>query len=278
MKIWFCDFWPNFCGEYFRKAISLAIGQEVTLNPKPDILFYSVFGSSHKQFRCKKVMYTGETRKSEGFNVSLSFDEDGASNVRLPLWVLYIDWFGQGYNEQKNPGYLIPYDNLTSRKLGSREKFCNFIYNNNSGPRVEFFDKLSAYSTIDSPGALCNNQPHLGGNEKHKIDFQSRCKFSISFENTYYHGYVTEKILHPFAAGSLPVYWGSDVVKRDFNPKSFIYAGDFESLDSLVSHVKLVNENNDLFMSYMKEPCFANNSIAEEFLPVSIGKKIVGRL
>ncbi len=278
MKIWFSDFWPGFCGEYFRRVISLATSKEVFIDPNPDILFYSVFGSNHENYRCRKVLYTGETRKSEGYHLSLSFDADSFNNVRLPLWVMYIDWFNVGYNGGRSPGYLVPYDNLINRNKNSEEIFCNFIYNNNSGPRVDFLNKLSRYLSVTSLGSLCNNAYRLGGDEKQKIDFQSKCKFSIAFENTYYNGYVTEKILHPFAAGSIPIYWGSNVVKKDFNSKSFIYANDFGTLDDLVSYVKSVNENRELYESYLKEPCFYNNTISEEFLPISIGRKIMEKI
>jgi hypothetical protein len=87
----------------------------------------------------------------------LLFDCDSQNNIRLPLWVLYIDWFNQGYCESKNPAYLIPYEHLTTKqKLLDGRKFCNFIYNNNSGPRVEFLEKLMKYKHVDCYGSLCN--------------------------------------------------------------------------------------------------------------------------
>jgi hypothetical protein len=73
MKVWFTDFWPNFNGQYFINAIQYALNRTVYLHPNPDILFFSVFGESHKKYKCKKILYTGETRKANDFNLSLTF-------------------------------------------------------------------------------------------------------------------------------------------------------------------------------------------------------------
>jgi hypothetical protein len=32
--------------------------------------------------------------------------------------------------------------------------------------------------------------------------------FTLTFENTDYPGYVTEKLFHALSAGSIPLYWG----------------------------------------------------------------------
>lgn len=274
-KIWFCDFWSNFNPQYFIDAlIKNGVNVEITQN-NPDIVFYSVFGNENSRYNCKKILFTGETRKSGNYSLSLSFDEDSSTNIRLPLWAFYIDWVNQGYNENKNPAYLIPQNNLVSPINIPKTKFCNFIYNNNSGPRCEFNKLLSQYKLVDNLGHLLNNTTVLGGNEKHKIEAQSAYKFTISFENTYYNGYVTEKILHPFSVKSIPIYWGSDQVLSDFNPKAFIYANKYKNFEELVEYIKIVDSDNSIYTRYLYEPCFIDNTIPQQYSPINIGKRIL---
>ena len=52
-------------------------------------------------------------------------------------------------------------------------------------------------------------------------------------------GYVTEKIVNAFLAGSIPIYWGSRAVLEIFNPESFIYANAIQVRNSFIpSHFR----------------------------------------
>ena len=66
-----------------------------------------------------------------------------------------------------------------------------------------------------------------------KVDFQKNYKFSIAFENTYCSGYTMEKLVDSFASQHIPLYYGNPRVAEEFNPKAFINAHDFNSLDFL---------------------------------------------
>ena len=81
-------------------------------------------------------------------------------------------------------------------------------------------------------------------------------KFNLSFENTNSDGYVTEKILHSLYAGSIPIYWGSSQAKKDFNPDSFIYHGDFKNDSDLIDNILKTYNDKDLMANYLNEPIF----------------------
>ena len=49
----------------------------------------------------------------------------------------------------------------------------------------------------------------------------------MAIENSYHEGYITEKIMLPFMAGSIPIYYGSNKIKELFNDKSFFYVNDY---------------------------------------------------
>lgn len=46
------------------------------------------------------------------------------------------------------------------------------------------------------------------GSAADKMTTLSRYTFALTFENTDYPGYITEKILHALSAGCVPLYWG----------------------------------------------------------------------
>lgn len=51
----------------------------------------------------------------------------------------------------------------------------------------------------------------------------SRYRFCLVMENSYWWGYITEKILNAFLGGCLPIYYGTDEVFEMFNHRAFIY-------------------------------------------------------
>ena len=104
----------------------------------------------------------------------------------------------------------------------NRKKFCaavisNFNYSN--GFRINFINELSKYKNVDMGGQYKNN---VGGAIKDKIKFLSHYKFSIAMENSEGQGYVSEKILDSFMAGTIPIYYGGYTIDEFINPKSYI--------------------------------------------------------
>jgi hypothetical protein len=72
-------------------------------------------------------------------------------------------------------------------------------------------------------------------------------------------GYTTEKILHAFYAGTVPIYWGSETVTSDFNGDAFININDFENFDAAIEYILAVDKDPDLYNSYLEAPKFKNN-------------------
>ena len=78
---------------------------------------------------------------------------------------------------------------------------------------------MSSKEKVDSGGKFLNN---VGGPVTDKLSFIKDYKFVISFENSSYPGYTTEKILEPMLVNSIPVYWGNPLVYNDFNYRTYI--------------------------------------------------------
>ena len=231
------------------------------VNPEqhPDILFYSVFGYSHQYFNAKrKIFFSGEPfGKRDDADFNITFDKNSLNNTRLPLWICYFDNnILYESNRRSNDVYNNPLIPL-------KEKFCSFIA---SGPgstntRKEFVEKLSKYKRVDCGGAYLNN---IGYNVPRGIDCSGKVehnlnyKFVMAFENKDYPGYVTEKICDVYKSNCIPIYWGNKEVLEDFNPKTFIYANDFSNFDELVEYIIKVDNDDELYTSYFKEPILSH--------------------
>jgi hypothetical protein len=294
IKITFADFWPNFKYDdnYFYNLLSTKYN--VTLDDQdPDILFFSVDYSRrrererYKNHRCKKIFFTGENvrphfddadsieypRYSVGkcdFAFTFDYMED-ERNYRFPLWAFFMNWFNRPYDANRDPAYLVPVNNVLQRNVDNKPYFCNFLFQNTSGERLNILDTIQMYKPVMCAGNLRNNAPRIGGrgDQKEKIDFISQFKFTIASENSKYDGYTTEKMIHPMSVGSIPIYWGSDRVTEEFNEKAFVNANKLSGQE-LLNRIIEINEDDGLYQSIISEPVFPNNEIPSHVLPENV--------
>ena len=279
LTVGFSDMWDSFnpaynfftllleeAASHLKEPLQI-VGKQITeSSPAPDILIFGPFGETWTKFPgTPKAHFTGENSPPiSGPNVELNMcfphvDMVKDDYLRLPLWILEIDWFGADPDRIVNPK-PIPLDSctntvITNTAAANRKKFCAFIVSNPNNPlRNAAFQWLSSYKHVDSAGALFNNVgdvlaagPGGGGGELKKLEFLKDYKFCITYENSSGQGYVTEKLLHAKAAGCVPIYWGDPKVNRDFNTKGFIVAQDFKTPGELIEAVRRVDENDQLY-------------------------------
>ena len=197
-----------------------------------------------------KIFFTGENICPDfnlyDYAVGFEYLDFGDRYLRWPLYYAY----GQELWDAFMSKHLNPQE-----KLAKKTEFCSFVYSNKMGDfiREKFFQELSKYKKVNSGGRYMNN---IGVSEgvQNKIEFESRHKFSIAFENSSHPGYTTEKLIQAFAANTVPIYWGDPRVVEVFNPESFIFVNDFESLDAVVNRVKEIDENDELYLKYLGTP------------------------
>ena len=258
IKIKFVDFYDNFCAENFFLYRILKERYEVVLSDNPDYVFFSVFGNEHLNYTDSiLIFWTGENQCPDfnecdyaiGFE-HLSF---GDRYMRYPLYLIYKDY------PALTTKHRIDKDILSHKSL-----FCSFVYSNtNASPlRKKFYDLLSTYKTISSGGRYMNN---IGGTPvANKLAFEQQAKFSIAFENASHPGYTTEKIIHSFAAGTIPIYWGDPLITETFNPKSFINCLEYPSLEAVVEEIKRLDANNDAYLKMLSQPALLNPNEKKE--------------
>lgn len=252
ISIKFEGFWPSFDIEDNKFTAALRSRHDVTVMPggrskeEPDILFYSRCGNrtEHLGYNCIKVYFTGENDFPD-FNecdYALSFYpfEFCGRHLRYPLYMLY---------EYDRLGTPAP-----SAQEALNRDFCSLVMSNslNCDPeRLRIIDTVAQYRPLAYGGAFRNN---TGGRVDEKIPFIARYKFNLAPENSLVEGYVTEKLLEPLVAHTLPIYWGSDAGKTDFNPEAFINVLDFDSDTSLLQAIERLDNDPAAYMKMLTAP------------------------
>jgi hypothetical protein len=242
LKIDFCDFWAGFSktDNYFYNLLSQSF--ELEIHSTPDILIFSCYGDDHKNYNCKRILFSGENWTYENKEYDHLIDHQYLTtdnHFRLPLFALYDGFFEI---ERKRLKMLNHID------IKNKE-FCNFVYSNDSATlRKKFFEKLSQYKKVDSGGKVLNNMGFLVENKR---DFITSYKFTIAFENSKAEGYTTEKMFEPLFCRSVPIYWGNSKVDLDFNPNAFLKLESEDGIDTLIEKIIEIDNDDELFLSYL---------------------------
>jgi hypothetical protein len=246
----------------------LAPHYDVRIVDRPDFLFFTQEGDRHKLYDCVKIFYTQEPLSPpwQYCDAALTFDYPRhARAFRLPYYS-YLSREASHFTEDYGwggEGLVRGPDFSAEAELAKKTAFCTFMagYENPSvRHRSDFFRALNARKAVLSGGSALNN---IGGpiprEAKAKLDFLHQAKFHLAFENQQREGYVSEKITDAFLARTVPVYWGCPRITEEFNPKSFIRAADFPSNEALIDHLLKVDQDDSLYLSYLREPPFPGN-------------------
>lgn len=287
LKIWIEPIWSNFNVKYnifthiLSKSYNLIFDQT-----DPEI----VIGNNPRYNRAKTIYFHGEPVYGRwDFNYSLVpfYDIPDDRQIRFPLYLYYLYDF-------LLDGTIDSFDYFFRKRNRSENKtnFCNFIC---GGPqdgyeqfRDIFFKKLNKYKKIDCPGSRYNNMARLEGGShdgleasriKRRFIRENNYKFTLSFENTSekdgYYGYTSEKLLDAMVSNTLPIYWGNIHIDREFNTKSFINYHDYKSDDEVIEKIIELDNDEELYNSYMIEPLTLYNDYLNEDFLVEIFEKII---
>jgi len=220
-----------------KKFFTEILGQRfnVVSEGKPDYLIFGDpnFGESHFQYDpidTVKIFYTGENVRPNyyTYNHAITFDfENSPRHYRLPLYamemwaVMQDDKFTEDYFYLQGLHKRVDW----GKEFDTKSEDISYIQSNpRCEPRNLFVEKTQKNFTVNCGGPHMNNLGYVvPRNRPAKIDFLRKHKLNIAFENGSYPGYVTEKLLDAFYSNTLPIYWGSDNIGRDFNTKSLLW-------------------------------------------------------
>jgi hypothetical protein len=268
------NFWPGFSLAsgfvgYFLSLIfdSYAI---VPAEQEADIVITSVYPPNQtRPYPEKTIAYIGENLRPDYRNCSysISYDLDSYSgrNCRLPGWYRHLSW--PGYvrkplviNETTIHGFepLVDVDCLYQpRPLPSaadKELFCCFVASNMEPYRMLAAERLAEVGRVDVFG-LVTGKPY----QDSKLELLSRYRFNLCFENSIFPGWYTEKALHAWVGGCIPLYYSDNWFVLDFNPRALINRINFRTLDEFVSHVASVNASRAVMTELYQQPLLVGN-------------------
>ena len=265
----FEGFWRSFDKEHNLFMDILRERYDLKISEKPDSLIATPMGDpfSYMKFESVRILYTGEPFAPDfnvfdyaiGFDHIRCLDADAENRYyRYPLCFYFKD-------EVKQNSYALSYQQAKEILL-KKQYFCNFIYGHPSakGEREAILDALQKYKRVESAGSFMNNMPDRKvipfTNEK--VEFQRKCKFTIACESVRYPGFVTEKLVDPFSAHSVPIYYGNPTVETEFNPEAMINLNGFSTLEDGIERVMQVDQDDELYLKMLMAP----KLISEDYL------------
>jgi hypothetical protein len=300
MKVAFSQFWPGFEGRnsfFYRllEANGISSIEVVGQSRKADLEFVSVFpkrldiltrkakGIIHRsalggseqalsnttdelpeRIGKTRVWFTGENIRvphGQDFDYSLSFDQDsyGLTNIYLPLWHTHLDWFGKPEFNHRVGRNVVSSELLSPRALiHPKQKFACAFIGNRHPMRSRIIEELSKFGVVDVFGSS------VGRPVKYKADIAKDYKYMICFENDFYPGYVTEKLLDAYLSGTVPFYWGDLGSDTTVNRQSFLNLSNFSSIAESVDHLLAIDE--DQYTAIYSQPFLASLPSIETFV------------
>ncbi|WRC43722.1 fucosyltransferase [Helicobacter pylori] len=247
-------------------------------NEPSDLVFGNPLGQARKILsyqNTKRVFYTGEN-EAPNFNLfdyAIGFDELNFNDryLRMPLYYAYLHYKALLVNDTTSP-YKLKADSLYTLKKPShkfkenhphlcalinnkidplKRGFASFVASNANAPvRNAFYEALNSIEPVAGGGSVKNT---LGYKVKNKNEFLSQYKFNLCFENSQGYGYVTEKILDSYFSHTIPIYWGSPSVAKDFNPKSFVNVHDFNNFDEAIDYIRYLHTHQNAYLDMLYE-------------------------
>ena len=225
------------------------------------------------------------------FNIIIDGEPNPVDNIKGDMLIttkkdyiydentVFVPYFVYSFLELNlSPNLLIKNEN--DKLIDNTRKFCCFMYSNCNEKfkgvvnRKNFYYLMQKITNgrVDNLGK-CYNQKGVQGWWHDNLSIYKKYKFVIAFENSSMKGYVTEKLIMPMLARSIPIYLGAEDVSDYFNPKSFINVNDFENFEDCIQYVLKVDRDDYLYQSILSEPYLYNNRLDKDLFSLYFGGK-----
>ena len=167
---------------------------------------------------------------------------------------------GLSYNFSNSKMFLLRKLAIKNKR---REKFCAAVISNNrsySRFRLNFINELNKYKKVDMGGKYNNNV----GKVIDKVKFLTNYKFSIAMENSEGDGYLSEKIIQSFMAGTIPIYYGDYMVDEYINPNCYILIRGVKDMKKKIEYIKKIDQDENLYKKIIRQNLFLDININEK--------------
>lgn len=269
------NFWPGFTLDsgflnYLLRQVFDSI-EVVENEDSADIVVSSVFTTKRPRHPERTICFIWENVRPDynlcAYSISGDFDSYNGRNCRLPLWYPQLQWpgfvAGTTVSAHSNHGFEAPVDidsllrPRRPRKLGGSDLFCSFVASAFEPHRMFCVERLMTIGHVDVFGN-CGAPLRMS-----KYDILPRYRFNLCFENSSFPGYYTEKVLHAWAGGCVPLYFSDQGYAADFNPKAILNRIDFRSIDEFVDHVATVNNSPSAYNELFEQPLLTTRPTLE---------------
>lgn len=217
----------------------------------------------------RRIWITGENLRppySDSFDGYLSFDQNLLeNNAYLPVWYFDAGFYKEHFVQRVGVNTSI--QSLLKERSITRipPKFACMFAGNPHSVRLQFAEILEKAMPVEKFGAAFRNQV------EHKFPEGSQFKFTISFENDLYPGYVTEKLLEAYLCESVPIYWGDLGIASPINREAILMKKQDQSLEDFA--LEVINTPDREILRKLNEPFLSSIPPTEEILKVILGDR-----
>lgn len=245
-------------------------------NQNPDVLFYSLYFNNHLKYKnCLKIyvnseplsynnlsMYDPSLRHIVSINdanyMFSSYKSNIEKNYYMPIFLLWL------YHHIFVTKKIESFESLLKRReVKKRNNFCIFLHNNNvPQKRKIIYDKLNNYKFVHTKSDV--NIPEGSLN---KINYLEDFKFSFAMQNHFYTenfenwdvpGLIDEKIIESLISGSIPLYYGNDLIGDYLNENAFINYHNFKNDEDFINKIIEIDNDDNLYEKISSEPIIKN--------------------
>jgi hypothetical protein len=238
---------------FFEKILSESFCCDIILThniQEADLLLESHFGPSKINIKKWKysIFFSGEGHgfpmpDTTLYTIILGSKSSKDNYVPCPLYLAYE--------------FCKPYTYPTNIKTVPPKGVCAIISNGNNTDkkRIEIISNLQKSGIrVDMAGRFNNNVGFTVPGQYYEspiIEFQKQYRLVLAFENTKMDEYITEKIVNPLRAGTIPVYYGSNKIGDHFNKSRIVLSDDIDSIKRLLvdDEYYLSVVNNDIWVN-----------------------------
>lgn len=266
MHVLLNGFWHGFAEQtdgvhfgMFRNVLSRVFECDIELTTNvadADILLES--HCSPSRFHEKKwrfsFFFSGEgsmtlPNHAEQYSAVLGALTTQGNHVKCPLFLVYDVCTPFTYSQEVS---VVPPKGvcaiITSDQDPTKRRF-----------RTQLVDELQARGIhIDMGGSYKNSIGYKVPGEYYEapiLAFQSQYRVVLALENTKSDEYITEKVLNPIRAGTIPVYYGSDRVTDYINPDRFVRVSD---IDTCVADIQRLCTDDEYWLQMVHRPAFVH--------------------
>jgi hypothetical protein len=260
----YCNgFWPGFKEEtdgihfgFFRHILQNVFNTYIQITDSiehADILLETHFGQSILDLKTwnYSIFFSGEgvhglPKNYETYTFILGGIDSGKNFIACPLFLAYE--FCRPFNYQTNITAVPEKDILAvisaSHVNSYREKIIDEL--EKKGYRIDFGGRYKNNLGQPVPGVWHTDEIR---------ELQSKYKLVLSLENSNNEYYITEKIINPLRAGTVPIYYGSDKIGTFMNENRIVTIKE-NSLDDVLPEIDRLLTDKDYWLTKVNTSIF----------------------